>query len=40
MSNKTYHQGAQAAATEWTFEQNDIVAGRRGAVMEDDFYKR
>jgi len=26
-----------AAAPEWTFEQIDFVAGRHGAVVEDDF---
>ena len=28
----------RAAAPEWTFEQINFVAGRRGAVVEDDFY--
>ena len=27
----------RAAAPEWTFEQIHFVAGRRGAVVEDDF---
>jgi len=28
------------AAPEWTFEQFNFVAGRRGAVVEDDFYNK
>ena len=30
----------RAAAPEWTFEQVNFVAGRRGAVVEDDFYNK
>ena len=30
-------EALRAAALEWTFEQINLVAGRRGAVMEDDF---
>jgi len=31
----------RAAAPEWTFEQINFVAGRRGAVaVEDDFYNK
>jgi len=30
----------RAAALEWTFEQINFVAGRRGAVVEDDFYNK
>ena len=30
----------KAAAPEWTFEQIDFVAGRRGAVVEDDLYNK
>ena len=30
----------KAAAPEWTFEQINFVAGRRGAVVEDDFYNK
>jgi len=30
----------RAAAPEWTFEQIDFVAGRNGAVVEDDFYNK
>jgi len=28
------------AALEWTFEQFNCVSGRRGAVVEDDFYNK
>jgi len=30
----------KAAAPEWTFKQNNFVAGRRGAVAEDNFYNK
>ena len=30
----------RAAAPEWTFEQINFVAGRRGAVVENDFYNK
>ena len=30
----------KAAAPEWTFEQINFVAERRGAVVEDDFYNK
>jgi len=30
----------EAAAPEWTFELINFVAGRRGAVVEDDFYNK
>ena len=30
----------RAAAPEWTFEQINFVAGRRGAVVEDEFYNK
>ena len=33
-------EALRAAAPEWTFEQIDFVAGRRGAVVEDDFYNK
>jgi len=33
-------EALRAAAPEWTFEQINFVAGRRGAVMEDDFYNK
>ena len=44
--NKTNEQhrsiikALRAAAQEWTFEQINFAAGRRGAVMEDDFYNK
>ena len=28
------------AAPEWTFEHIDFLAGRRSAVVEDDFYNK
>ena len=30
----------KAAAPEWTFQQISFVAGRRSAVVEDDFYNK
>jgi len=30
-------EALKAAATEWTFQQINFVAGRRGAVVEDNF---
>jgi len=30
----------RATAPEWTFEQINFVAGRHGAVVEDDFYNK
>ena len=30
----------KASAPEWTFEQINFVAGRRGALVEDDFYNK
>ena len=33
-------QALKAAAKEWTFEQINFVAGRRGAVEENDFYNK
>jgi len=30
----------QLPAPEWTFEPINFVAGRRGAVVEDDFYNK
>ena len=33
-------EALRAAALEWTYEQIDFVAGRRGAVVEDDFYNK
>ena len=33
-------EALRAATLEWTFEQINLVAGRRGAVVEDDFYNK
>jgi len=33
-------EALRPAALEWTFEQIHFVAGRRGAVVEDDFYNQ
>ena len=33
-------EALRGAAPEWTFEQINLVAGRRGAVVEDDFYNK
>jgi len=33
-------EALRAAAPEWIFEQINFVAGRRGAVVEDDFYNK
>jgi hypothetical protein len=33
-------EALRAAALEWTFEQINFVAWRRGAVVEDDFYNK
>ena len=33
-------EALRATAPEWTFEQIDFVAGRSGAVVEDDFYNK
>ena len=33
-------EALRAAAPEWTFEQIHFVAGRHGAVVEDDFYNK
>ena len=33
-------EALRAAAPEWTFEQTNFVAGRRGAVVEDEFYNK
>jgi len=33
-------EALRAAAPDWTFEQINFVAGRRGAVVEDDFYNK
>ena len=36
--NKSIIEALKAAAPEWTFEQINFVAGRGGALLEDDFY--
>ena len=33
-------EALRTSAPEWTFEQINFVAGRRGAVVEDDFYNK
>jgi len=33
-------EALRAATPEWTFEQINFVAGRRGAVVRDDFYDK
>ena len=33
-------EALRAAAPEWTFEPINFVAGRRDAVVEDDFYNK
>ena len=35
--HKSIIEVLNAAALEWTFEQINFVAGRHGAVVEDDF---
>jgi len=38
--HKIIIEALKAAAPEWTFEQINLLAGRRGAVVEDDFYNK
>jgi len=38
--NRSIIEALRAAAPEWTFEQINFVAGRCGAVVEDDFYNK
>jgi len=38
--HKSIIKAPKAAAPKWRFEQTNFVAGRRGAVVEDDFYKK
>jgi len=38
--HKSIIEALKVAALEWTFEQIIFVAGRRGAVVEDDFYNK
>ena len=35
--HKSIIEALKAASPEWKFEQINFVAGRRGAVVEDDF---
>jgi len=38
--HKSIIEALKVDATEWTFEQINFVAGRRGASVEDDFYNK
>ena len=38
--HKSLIEALKAAASEWTFEQINFVAGRLGSAMEDDFYNK
>ena len=38
--HRSIMKALRAAAPEWTFEQINFVTGRRGAVVEDDFYNK
>jgi len=38
--HKSIIEVLKATALEWTFEQMNVMAGRRGAVVEDDFYNK
>jgi len=38
--HKSIIEALKAATPEWTFEQINFVAERRGAVVEDDFYNK
>jgi len=38
--HKSIIEALKAAAQEWTFEPISFVAGRRGAVVEDDLYNK
>jgi len=38
--HKSIIEALKAAAPEWTFRQINFVAGRRGAIVEDDFYNK
>ena len=41
MSNtRASSRRSKLAAPEWTFEQIHFVVGRRGAVVEDNFYNK
>ena len=39
-SRKSIIEALKAAALEWTFEQTNFVAGRRDAVVDDNFYNK
>jgi len=39
-SNTDIIEALRAAALEWMFELINFVAGRRGAVVEDDFFNK
>jgi len=36
--HKSIIEALKMAALEWSFEKINLVAGRRGVVVEDDFY--
>jgi len=38
--HKSIIEALKAAAPGWTFQQINVVAGRRGAVLDDDFYNK
>jgi len=38
--HKSIIEALKVATPEWTFEQINFVAGRRGAVVKDDFYNK
>jgi len=38
--HKSIIEVLKASALEWTFEQINFMAGRRGIIMEDDFYNK
>ena len=38
--HKSIIEALEAAALEWTFEQINFVAGRRGAVVKHDLYNK
>jgi len=40
VQHKSIIEALKVAAPEWTFVQINFVAGRRGALMEDDFYNK
>jgi len=37
---KSIIEALKATTPEWTFELINFIAGRRGAVVEDDFYNK